>query len=89
MEGEEGRALAVGGAELRQIIERIERLEEEKREIAEQIKQVYAEAKARGFDTKVLRKVVTLRRKPKEERDEEDALLETYLAALGMLSPGN
>ncbi len=73
--------------QLRALIERIERLEEEKAEIAEQIKEVYAEAKAHGFDTKTLRKVVGLRKKEPDERAEEEMLLETYLEALGMRRP--
>ncbi len=77
----------VAAGQLRTLIERIERLEEEKKEVAEQIKEVYAEAKANGFDTKTLRKVVSLRKKPAEERQEEEALLDLYLSALGML-PG-
>ena len=78
---------AVAAGQLRSIIERIERLEEEKKEVAEQIKEVFAEAKANGFDTKTIRKVVGLRKKPEEERQEEEALLDLYLSALGML-PG-
>ena len=66
-------------------LERIERLEEEKKETAEQIKEVYAEAKSSGFDAKTIRKVVSLRKKPTEERQEEEALLDLYLSALGML----
>jgi uncharacterized protein (UPF0335 family) len=77
----------VAAGQLKSIIERIERLEEEKKEIAEQIKEVYAEAKANGFDARILRKVVSLRKKPTEERQEEEALLDLYLSALGML-PG-
>ena len=76
---------SVAAGQLRAIIERIERLEEEKKEVAEQIKEVYAEAKANGFDTRTLRKVVSLRKKPTEERQEEEALLDLYLSALGML----
>ena len=75
----------VAAGQLKSIIERVERLEEEKKEIAEQIKEVYAEAKANGFDAKTIRKVVSLRRKPTEEREEEEALLDLYLSALGML----
>lgn len=75
----------VAANQLRSIIERIERLEEEKREVAEQIKEVYAEAKGNGFDAKTLRKVVSLRKKPAEEREEEEALLDLYLSALGMV----
>ncbi|MBK0399252.1 DUF2312 domain-containing protein [Limibaculum sp. M0105] len=79
----------VAAGQLRAIIERIERLEEEKKEVAEQIKEVYAEAKANGFDAKILRKVVSLRKKPTEERQEEEAVLELYLSALGMLTPAD
>jgi uncharacterized protein (UPF0335 family) len=75
--------VAVG--QLKSVIERIERLEEEKKETAEQIKEVYAEAKSSGFDAKTIRKVVSLRKKPTEERQEEEALLDLYLSALGML----
>ena len=77
----------VAGDQLKSIIERVERLEEEKKEVADQIKEVYAEAKANGFDARTLRKVVSLRKKPTEEREEEEALLDLYLSALGML-PG-
>ena len=77
----------VTGDQLKSIIERVERLEEEKKEVAEQIKEVYAEAKSNGFDAKTIRKVVSLRKKNTEERQEEEALLDLYLAALGML-PG-
>jgi uncharacterized protein (UPF0335 family) len=76
----------VHGSQLRSIIERIERLEEEKREIAEAIKEVYAEAKGNGFDTKILRTVISLRKKSSDERSEEEAILDTYLSALGMAS---
>ena len=68
---------------LRQTVAKIERLEEEKKEIAEQIKDVYAEAKAIGFDTKALRSVIRLRKIEKAERDEQEMILETYLIALG------
>ncbi len=70
--------------QLRSIIERIERLEEEKTTIAADIREVYAEAKGNGFDTKILRKVVTLRKKDKVEREEEQAMIDLYLHALGM-----
>lgn len=73
--------------QLKSIIERIERLEEEKKTIAGDIKEVYAEAKANGFDTKILRKVIALRKKDADERDEEEAMLELYMMAIGML-PG-
>jgi len=78
----------ITAGQLKALVERIERLEEEKAEIAEQIREVYAEAKAHGYDTKVLRRVVSLRKKPVDERAEEEAVLETYLAALGMLPGG-
>lgn len=69
---------------LRLLIERIERLEEEKKGIADDIKDVYAEAKAVGYDTKILRKVVRLRKMREEERQEQEMLLDTYMAALGL-----
>ncbi|MCP5082526.1 MAG: DUF2312 domain-containing protein [Alphaproteobacteria bacterium] len=78
---------AVAQGQLRSLIERIERLEEEKKALAADIREVYAEAKANGFDTKILRKVVTLRKKERHEREEEEAMIELYLNALGML-PG-
>lgn len=77
-------ATSVAAGQLKAIIERIERLEEEKKEVADQIKEVYAEAKGNGFDSKTLRKIVGLRKKSSEEREEEDALLDLYMAALGM-----
>jgi uncharacterized protein (UPF0335 family) len=77
----------VAAGQLKSVIERIERLEEEKKATAEQIKEVYAEAKSSGFDAKTIRKVVSLRKKPTEERQEEEALLDLYLSALGMV-PG-
>jgi len=85
---DESAAGGVTAGQLKALVERIETLEAEKAEIADQIKEVYAEAKAHGYDTKILRKVVSLRKKPAEERQEEDALLETYLSALGM-APGS
>ena len=69
--------------QLRTIVERIERLEEEKKTIAGDIKEVYAEAKGNGFDIKVLRKVISLRKKDAQELQEEEAMIEVYLAALG------
>ncbi|MDX6806678.1 DUF2312 domain-containing protein [Terrihabitans rhizophilus] len=70
--------------QLLSIIERIERLEEEKKGISDDIKEVYAEAKGNGFDTKVLRKVISIRKQDAAEREEQDAILELYLSALGM-----
>lgn len=69
---------------LRSIIERIERLEEEKAAIANDIKEVYAEAKGNGFDTKALRQVIRLRKQDKAERQEQEAILDLYKHALGM-----
>ena len=71
--------------QLRAFIERIERLEEEKANLLTDIREVYAEAKAMGFDPKIMRKVVSLRKMDLEKRQEEDFVLDTYLNALGML----
>jgi len=71
--------------QIKSIIERVERLELEKAEVAEQIKEVFAEAKGNGFDVKVLRKVVRLRKQDRAKRMEEEAILELYLSALGEL----
>ena len=70
--------------ELRQFIERIERLDAEKKDIADQQKEVMAEAKGRGYDVKVIRKLITLRRRDQGEVAEEEAVLELYKEALGM-----
>ena len=75
---------AVTADELRQFIEHAEHLAAEKRDIAEQEKEVFAEAKGRGYDTKVLRKVIALRKRKPDEIAEEEAVLEMYKAALGM-----
>jgi uncharacterized protein (UPF0335 family) len=75
---------SISAEQLRLLIERIERLEEEKRGIADDIKDVYGEAKSTGFDVKTIRAIVRLRRMEKHHRDEADALLETYRQALGM-----
>ena len=69
--------------QLNSIIERIERLEQEKTEISEQIKEVFAEAKGNGFDVKVLRKVVRIRKQDRAKRLEEEAILDLYLSAIG------
>ncbi|MBC8129938.1 MAG: DUF2312 domain-containing protein [Rhizobiaceae bacterium] len=74
----------VAADELRAFLERIERLEEEKKTIADDIKDVYGEAKGRGYDTKVIRKIVSLRKQDVNERQEHEAILELYLQALGM-----
>jgi uncharacterized protein (UPF0335 family) len=73
----------IQGDQLKSIVQRIERLEEEKKTIADDIKEVYAEAKGTGYDVKVLRKVVALRRRDLDERKEEEAILDLYLQAVG------
>ena len=75
---------SVSAEQLRQFIERIERLEEEKRGFADDIKDTYAEAKSTGFDAKTMRKIVALRKMEKHHRDEADALMETHRTALGL-----
>lgn len=74
----------VAAGELQQFIERYERLEAEKQEVADQQKEVMAEAKGRGYDTKVLRKIVALRKREADDIAEEEAILDMYKAALGM-----
>ena len=74
----------VAGEELRQFIERIERLEAEKKDLADAQKEVMAEAKGRGYDTKVMKKVIALRRRKPDEIAEEEAIMEMYKSALGM-----
>tara|TARA_R110002020_G_scaffold266483_35_gene481521 strand:+ start:5960 stop:6304 length:345 start_codon:yes stop_codon:yes gene_type:complete len=78
------RAGGVAGDQLRAFVERIERLEEEKQTIVDDIKDVYAEAKANGFDTKIIRQIVRLRKMDAAERQEQEALLDLYMHALGM-----
>jgi uncharacterized protein (UPF0335 family) len=75
----------VASGQLRSLIERIERLEEEKKALADDIRDVFAEAKGQGFDTKIMRQVIRLRKKDTAERQEEEALLDLYLHALGMM----
>ncbi|MDG1471236.1 GapR family DNA-binding domain-containing protein [Pseudosulfitobacter sp. SM2401] len=70
--------------ELRQFVERVERLDAEKKDLAEQQKEVMAEAKSRGYDTKVLRKIISLRKRDQNDIAEEEAILEMYKEALGM-----
>ncbi len=72
--------------QLRAFIERIERLEEEKKSIADDIRDVYAEAKGNGYDVKVMRQIVRLRKQEAHERQEEEAILDLYKHALGMIS---
>ena len=75
---------SISAEQLRLLIERIERLEEEKKGISDDIKDVYNEAKSTGFDAKTIRTIVRLRKMEKHQLDEQDALLETYRNALGM-----
>ena len=75
----------VAAGQLRAFIERIERLEEEKKTIADDIKEVFAEAKGTGFDTKAIRTIIPLRKKDQAERQEEESILDLYMAALGMV----
>lgn len=77
-------ANSVAGQELRQFIERYERLEAEKKDIADAQKEVMAEAKGRGYDTKVMRKVIALRKRDADDIAEEEAIMDMYKAALGM-----
>ena len=72
--------------QLKAFIERVERLEEEKKALSDDIRDVYAEAKGNGFDVKALRTVVKMRKQDVDERKEQEAILETYLHALGMLN---
>ena len=75
----------VAAGQLRAFIERVERLEEDKKAIAEDIKEVYGEMKATGFDTKAVRKIVAMRKKDQAERQEEEAMIDLYKNALGMV----
>lgn len=75
----------IAADELRLLIERAERLEEEKKGISEDIKDVFAEGKSRGYDPKAMRKIMAIRKKKREEYQEEEMILETYMQALGML----
>jgi uncharacterized protein (UPF0335 family) len=76
---------SISAEQLRLFIERVERLEEEKKGIADDIKDVMAEAKGRGYDPKAIRKILSIRKKKKEEYQEEEAILEVYMQALGMI----
>ena len=77
-------ATGVTGERLRSIIERIERLEEEKKALSEDIKEVFAEAKGDGFDVKTIRQIIKIRKMDQNDRAEQEALLDTYMSALGM-----
>ena len=81
---QDDQAYGVAAGELRQFIEQYEQLEAEKKDVAERQKELMAEAKARGYDTKVMRKVIALRKRKPDEIAEEEAVLEIYKAALGM-----
>jgi uncharacterized protein (UPF0335 family) len=72
--------------QLKSLVERVERLEEEKTALAGDIREVYAEAKGHGFDTKIMRQVVRLRKLDSNQREEQDTLLDLYMSALGMAS---
>lgn len=78
--------MSINNNQLQTIVERIERLEEEKAGIAEDIKGIYAEAKGNGFDPKIIRKIVAMRKQDNSKRAEEQALIATYMSALGMLA---
>ncbi|MBI1620135.1 DUF2312 domain-containing protein [Aquamicrobium sp. cd-1] len=82
---ETGGSNTIAAGHLRAFIERIERLEEEKAAISDDIKQVFAEAKGNGFDTKTMRTIIRLRKKDQAEREEEEAMLDLYMSALGMV----
>ena len=75
----------IAGERLKSFIERVERLEEEKRALAEDIKEVYAEAKGVGFDVKIMRQIVKIRKMDQDELDEQETLLDVYKRALGMI----
>jgi len=75
----------IAGDRLKSFVERIERLEEERRTLGADIKEVYAEAKGTGFDTRIMRQVIRLRRMDKDDLDEQESLLDVYKRALGML----
>jgi uncharacterized protein (UPF0335 family) len=82
------KAGGVAGERLKSFIERVERLEEEKKALADDIRDVYSEARANGFEVKVMRQIVKIRKMDKDDLDEQEALLETYMRALGMRRGG-
>jgi len=89
MSAQEAAPESVGGVskgQLRSFIERIERLEEEKAALSADVREVYAEAKSNGYEPKIMRQVIRIRKMDGNERAEQEALLDTYLAALGMVS---
>jgi uncharacterized protein (UPF0335 family) len=79
-------ATRIARDQLKSIVERIERLEEEKKSLSEDIREVYAEAKANGYDVKTLRSIIRLRKLDSATRQEQEALIELYMSALGMLA---
>lgn len=83
--GHNSGSASVAASQLRSFIERVERLNEDKKAVMEDIKEVFAEAKASGFDSKTMRKIIAERKKPTEEIQEEEALLDLYRSALGMI----
>jgi uncharacterized protein (UPF0335 family) len=85
-QGQDQGATRFAKDQLKAFVERIERLEEEKKALADDIKDVYGEAKAMGFDVKALRVIIRMRKEDTDERKEHEAILETYLHALGMLN---
>lgn len=82
---EAGKSGGVAAAQIRSIIERVERLEEEKAALAADIREIYSEAKGNGYDVKVLRQIVRIRKQDKAERQEQEAILDLYMHALGMV----
>lgn len=85
-EAQEQPATRFAKDQLKAVVERVERLEEEKKALSDDIKDVYAEAKAHGFDVKALRTIVRLRKQDTDERKEQEAILENYMLALGMVA---
>jgi uncharacterized protein (UPF0335 family) len=83
-EGKAGDVGGVAGTRLKSFLERVERLEEERRGLGEDIKEIYAEAKGVGFDTKIMKRVLKLRKMEPDKRREEDELLDLYMSAIGM-----
>lgn len=86
MSSKKSASTSVAHDQLKSIVDRIERMEEEKAACALDIKEIYAEAKGNGFDTKIIRKIIRLRKQDASERAEEEALLDVYMSALGMLA---
>lgn len=84
-DGEAGDVAGVAGKRLLSFFDRVERLEEEKSALAEDIKEVYAEAKAAGFEVKIMRRIMKLRKMEAEKRREEDEILNLYMSAIGMV----